>query len=189
MRVGVLGALCNPPHYGHLLLASEAAWQLGLQRVLLVPTGRPPHRPPPPESIDVRMRLARALATCDERLVVSAIEASRPGPSYMADTLEELSAAEGSELVLLLGADQLATIDRWHAPERVRAAASIAVAPRPGTPIVGSAEVIRMPEIGISSSEIRRRVGAGEPIRHLVPDAVLAVIDGERLYRRSPVVA
>jgi nicotinate-nucleotide adenylyltransferase len=189
MRSGVLGTLCNPPHYGHLLLASEAAWQLDLDRVFLVPTGRPPHRPPPAEGIEVRLRLADALASCDERIEVSAIEANRAGPSYMADTLEELAASASGDLVLLLGADQLASIDRWHAPERVRAAASIAVAPRPGTPIYGGAEVIRMPEIGISSSEIRRRVGAGEPIRHLVPDSVLDVIERERLYRLAPVVA
>jgi nicotinate-nucleotide adenylyltransferase len=183
VTTSVLGSLCNPPHLGHLLLASEAAWQLGLDRVLLVPTGIPSHREPPPESPAVRVRLAEAFVTCDPILELSRIEVDRDGPSYTADTLEELAAAGYGDLVLLLGADQLAALERWHAPDRVRAAARIAVAPRPGTPLGGNADVVRMPEIGISSSEIRRRVGAGEPIRHLVPDPVRALIDSERLYR------
>jgi nicotinate-nucleotide adenylyltransferase len=183
VTTGVLGSLCNPPHLGHLLLASEAAWQLGLDRVLIVPTGEPSHREAPPEPPEVRARLAEAFVTCDPVLELCRIEVDREGPSYTADTLEELAAAGYGDLVLLLGADQLAALERWHAPDRVRAAARIAVAPRPGTPLGGNADVVRMPEIGISSSEIRRRVGAGEPIRHLVPDPVRAIIDAERLYR------
>lgn len=187
--VGVLGSLCNPPHLGHLLLASEAAWQLGLDKVLLVPTGIPPHRDPPREPAEQRTRLAAALVTCDPVLELCRIEVDRTGPAYTADTLEELKAAGVGELVLLLGADQLAALHTWHDPDRVRAAARIAVAPRPGTPLGGDADVVRMPEIAISSSEIRRRVGAGEPIRHLVPDPVREIVEAERLYRRGAVVA
>ena len=129
--VGVLGSLCNPPHLGHLLLASEAAWQLGLDKVLLVPTGIPPHRDPPRESPELRTRLAAALVTCDPVLELCRIEADKQEPAYTADTLEELAASGVGELVLLLGADQLAALHTWHDPERVRAAARIAVAPRP----------------------------------------------------------
>ena len=82
--VGVLGSLCNPPHLGHLLLASEAAWQLGLDKVLLVPTGIPPHRDPPPESPELRTRLAAALVTCDPVLELCRIEADKQEPSYTA---------------------------------------------------------------------------------------------------------
>jgi nicotinate-nucleotide adenylyltransferase len=187
--VGVLGSLCNPPHLGHLLLASEAAWQLGLDQVLLVPTGIPPHRDPPPESPELRTRLAAALVTCDPVLELCRLEVDRPGPAYTADTLEELAASGIGELVLLLGADQLAALHTWHEPDRVRAAARIAVAPRPGTPLGGDADVVRMPELAISSSEIRRRVGAGEPIRPLVPDPVRELVERERLYRPDAVVA
>ena len=77
--VGVLGSLCNPPHLGHLLLASEAAWQLGLDKVLLVPTGIPPHRDPPRESAELRTRLAAALVTCDPVLELCRIEADKEG--------------------------------------------------------------------------------------------------------------
>lgn len=184
--LGVLGSLCNPPHLGHLVLAQEATWQLGLDGVLLVPTGVPAHRMPPPEPAPLRLRLAEAAATADPLLVASAIEVDRSGPSYMADTLEVLADGEDADLVLLLGADQYAAFETWHEPERVRAASRIAVAPRPGGAGVPADDRIiplRMPAIDISSSGIRRRVAAGEPVRHLVPDAVRGIIEQEGLYR------
>lgn len=184
--LGVLGSLCNPPHLGHLVLAQEAAWQLDLDGVLLVPTGTPSHRPAPPESAAVRLRLAQAAAQADPVLRASAVETERAGPSYMADTLEALARTEQTDLVLILGADQYATLDAWHDPDRVRAAARIAVAPRPGGPPVTGDDrsvPIDMPTIDVSSSDIRRRVAAGAPIRHLVSDAVRDLIEGESLYR------
>lgn len=184
--LGVLGSLCNPPHLGHLVLAQEAAWQLDLDGVLLVPTGTPSHRPAPPESAAVRLRLAQAAAEADPLVTASAVEVERLGPSYMADTLEVLARTEEAELVLILGADQYATLDAWHDPDRVRAAARIAVAPRPGgPPLTGDDRCvpIGMPTIDVSSSDIRRRVAAGAPIRHLVSDAVRNLIDVEGLYR------
>src|SRR4051794_398876 len=101
-RVGVLGSLCNPVHLGHLLLCQEATWQLGLSRVVLVPTGMPPHRPSPPETPATRLRLAQAAALGNPSLTVSRIEVDRDGASYMVDTLGELAARyPGNDLVLL----------------------------------------------------------------------------------------
>lgn len=186
--LGVLGSLCNPPHLGHLVLAQQAAWQLDLDGVLLVPTGTPAHRPPPRESPDLRLRLAMAAAAVDPIVTASEIEVERRGPSFMADTLEELGRREQADLVLLLGADQYATLEHWHEPARVRAAARIAVAPRPGGPDPTgdpSAITLAMPTIDVSSSGIRHRVAVGEPIRHLVPDPVRLLIEDEGLYRES----
>src|SRR3954447_4370915 len=90
-RMGVLGSLCNPVHLGHLLLCQEAAWQLGLSRVVLVPTGMPSHRPSPPEPAAMRLRLAQAAAIGNPALTVSRIEVDRDGASYMVDTLGELA--------------------------------------------------------------------------------------------------
>lgn len=187
-RIGVFGSLFNPPHLGHVLLCSEAAWQLGLERVVLVPCGRPPHRPPPAEPPEMRARLAVAAASCDPCLTVSRVELDRQGPSYTVDTLRELSERHpGQELVLLLGADQLAALGGWHDAESIPQLATLAVAPRPGLVLEGLAgtaiERIDMPVLGLSSSDIRRRVAAGRPIRHLVPEAVRAVIELEGLYR------
>jgi nicotinate-nucleotide adenylyltransferase len=187
-RIGVLGSLCNPVHLGHLLLCQEATWQLGLSRVVLVPTGMPPHRPAPRESAAVRLRLAQAAVIGNPGLTVSRIEIERPGPSYMADTLAGLAERyPGNALVLLLGSDQYAALSTWHQPERVAHLATIAVARRPGvsTDILAdpSIERIEMPQVDISSSMIRERVAAGRPIRHLVPDPVRELIEAEGLYR------
>jgi nicotinate-nucleotide adenylyltransferase len=93
-------------------------------------------------------------------------------------------AAGAAELVLLLGADQFATLDEWHDPERIRGLATIAVAPRPGVEIVASsATLIAMPEMDIASSEIRRRIAAGESIDGLVSPSVAALIVAEGLYQ------
>ncbi len=186
-RVGVFGSLFNPPHLGHLLLCSEAAWQLELDRVVLVPTARPPHRPAPAVSPEVRARLAAALASCDAALTLSRVELDRPGPSYTVDTLRELSERHpGQELVLLLGADQLAALATWDRAEQVPELAKLAVAERPGLVLGGlggaNVERIDMPAIGIASSDIRARVAAGRPIRHLVPEPVRVIIEAEGLY-------
>jgi nicotinate-nucleotide adenylyltransferase len=187
-RVGVLGSLCNPVHLGHLLLCQEATWQLGLSRVVLVPTGIPPHRPAPEEPAAMRLRLAQAAAIGNPALTVSRIEIERPGPSYMVDTLRELAQRyPGNGLVLLLGSDQFAALSTWHRPELVPRLARIAVARRPGVSpdVLADADVerIEMPQVDISSSMIRGRVAAGRPIRHLVPDPVRELIEAEGLYR------
>jgi nicotinate-nucleotide adenylyltransferase len=130
-RVGVLGSLCNPVHLGHLLLCQEATWQLGLSRVVLVPTGMPPHRPAPEEPPAMRLRLAQAAAIGNPALTVSRVEIERPGPSYMVDTLRELAQRyPGNGLVLLLGSDQFAALSTWHQPELVPRLARIAPASR-----------------------------------------------------------
>jgi nicotinate-nucleotide adenylyltransferase len=162
-RVGVFGALFNPPHIGHLLLCQEAVWQLGLTRVVLVPTGLPSHRPAPDEPPELRLRLAHCAALSSPHLTVSRVEIDRPGPSYMSDTLRELSARyPGSSLSLLLGADQLARLDTWHEAESLPTLARLAVARRPGTVLQGD----------------------GGPIRYLVPDSVADLIAAEGLYGR-----
>jgi nicotinic acid mononucleotide adenylyltransferase len=141
-RIGVLGSLCNPPHVGHAALARSAAAQLGLARVLLVPTGAPSHRPAPGEDAAVRLRLAEAAAADEPVLEASRVEVDRPGPSYMADTL-------------------------------------LALAPLGP----GDHETIAMEPVDVSSSEVRRRVAAGEPIDGLVTPSVAALIRAEGLYR------
>lgn len=187
--LGVLGSLCNPPHLGHLILAREAVDQLGLDEILLVPTGLPAHRPAPIESAQLRLRLAEAAVATDERIRASAVEVERSGPSYMADTLALLREREGAELVLVIGADQFAALDAWHDPERIRRLARLAVAPRPGAGEVAVAtpgvDTIAMPAIDLSSSAIRERVRAGRSIRYLVPEGVRAVIEEEGLYREG----
>lgn len=185
-RIGVLGSICNPPHRGHALLARCAAEQLGLQRVLLIPTGTPAHRDEPSVDARTRLRLAAAAAADEPILEASSIEVDRPGPSFMVDTLGLLAlAVGGAELVLLLGADQYAALDTWHDPAGIRQLASIAVAPRAGTALDldPGVEEIAMDVVDVSSTEIRRRVAADESIVGLVSPHVAALIAELGLYR------
>ena len=188
-RIGVLGSLCNPPHVGHLLLCERAAEQLGLDRVVIVPTGLPSHRPEPLETPAQRLRLAQAAADGNPLLAVSRLEVDRPGPSYMADTLHALGDRySGSTLVLLMGADQFRSLSTWHEPETVARLAQIAVADRPGSELPDGLETtaiarVEMPQLEVSSTVIRERVGQGRSIRYVVTDAVRELIEREGLYR------
>ncbi len=195
-RIGILGGTFNPPHIGHLICGQEAHLRLGLDRVILMPAGRPPHKPLEEDpGAEHRLELCRRAALGDSRFEVSDLEVRRPGPSYTVDTLATLHAQlPDSELFLIVGGDVAAGLPTWHDPEGVLRRATLAVAKRRGTPreSIDSAlaalrggertEFFRMPGIEVSSTEIRHRVQMQEPIRYLVPDAVASYIDEHRLY-------
>jgi nicotinate-nucleotide adenylyltransferase len=197
--VGVLGAAFNPPHVGHLVLAQEAAAQLELERVLLVPTGRAPHREIPADpGPRVRLEMTEAAVAGNDLLEVDSREVAAAErshePSYTAETLEELAGEEGRELVWIMGADAAAGLERWRAPERILELARLGIAGRAGvetSEVVGvlgrlgateRARFIEMPEIGISSTMLRERVVAGRPIRYLVPEGAAELIEERGLY-------
>ncbi len=196
--IGVLGGAFNPPHIGHLVLAQEAAFQLGLERVLLVPVGESPYKRIDPEpGPEVRLEMTRRAAAGDEKVEASDLETRRPGPSFTFRTLELLTEEHPTDdLVFLLGADVAAGLEGWRSPRRVLELARLGIAARAGTAAEEAeaaverlgggdrAEIVRMPEIGVSSTGIRRRVAAGRPIRYLVPDAVAELIADRGLYRR-----
>ena len=179
------------------MLGQEAASQLRLEEVLLVPSGEAPHKRIDPEpGRDVRLQMARLAATTDPALEASDVETSREGPSFAFRTLELLSDARPQdEFVFLMGADVAAGLEGWRDPRRMLELARLGIAARPGTVLdeaeaalerlggAPRAEIVRMPEIGVSSTGIRRRVAAGRPIRHLVPDAVVDLIAERGLYR------
>jgi nicotinate-nucleotide adenylyltransferase len=181
------------------VLAQETASQLGLDRVLLVPSGEAPHKRIDPEPGPlVRLEMTRLAAAGDELLEASEIEVARTGPSYSFRTLEILrDELPADELTFLMGADVAAHLEQWRQPERVVELARLAIAARPGTELdeteaalerLGAserAEFIRMPEIGVSSTRIRRRIAQGRPVRYLVPDAVAELIAERGLYREA----
>jgi nicotinate-nucleotide adenylyltransferase len=178
------------------VLAQEAAFQLGLDRVLLVPVGQAPHKRIDPEpGSEVRLEMTRLAASADELLEASDLETGRRGPSFTFRSLELLTDSRpADQLVFLLGADVAAGLEGWMEPRRVIELARLGVAARSGTAPEEAeaaierlggrdrAEVVRMPELGISSTGIRRRVAAGRPIRHLVPDPVVSLIHERGLY-------
>ena len=178
------------------MLAQEAAAQLGLDQVLLVPAGEAPHKRIDPEpGKHVRFEMTELAAAADGVARPSDVEVSRQGPSYTYETLQLLAERDpDDEHWFLMGADIAAAIERWREPAKVVALAGLGIAARAGTVLdeveaalerLGGArwEVIAMPEIGISSTWVRGRVAQGRPIRHLVPDAVVNYIAERGPYR------
>lgn len=196
MKVGILGGTFDPIHMGHLVVAEEAGTKLGLDEVLFVPAGQPclkPDRDITPATHRVEM-VRRAIAD-NPQFKLSTLEVVRPGPSYTVETLMKLQEQLGSEasLFFLLGHDALAGLAQWKEPEKVAELCRLVVAPR-----IGSRDLRRlqaempglldkiiqldMPIIGISSSDIRRRIGRGLSIRYLVPAQVDEYITEHGLY-------
>jgi nicotinate-nucleotide adenylyltransferase len=206
--LGVFGGTFDPIHVAHLAVAEEAVEALGLERVLFVPAGEPPHKPGR-EITPAEDRLAMVeLAIADNpRFAVDRLELDRPGPSYTVDTLDALRAtraaaglAEG--LTLILSAEAFLDLMTWREPRRVLELARVVVAPRDGYPDAGPeflaehlpdladrATFLDGPRLRLSASELRARAAAGRSLRYLVPDAVSAYIGDHGLYqnpRRNP---
>ncbi|HVD41754.1 MAG TPA: nicotinate-nucleotide adenylyltransferase [Solirubrobacterales bacterium] len=195
--IGVLGSAFNPPHLGHLALAQEALWQLGLDEVILVPTGDAPHkRIADDPGREGRMEMTRLAAAEDDRFSVSSLEVDREGPSYTYETLEALAEERADrELVFVMGADAAVGLESWRRPERVVELARLAVARREGVSDAevgavtrslgceGRATMLAMPQFGVSSSAVRERAKEGRPLRYLVPQPVADYIEEKGIYR------
>jgi nicotinate-nucleotide adenylyltransferase len=190
-RVGILGGSFDPVHYGHLILAEAALEHLRLDRLLLMPAGRPAHKRrralAPAED---RVAMLRLAARANPRLEVSTLEADRAGVTFTVRTLEALAAAEPADYFFLMGEDSLREFGTWREPGRILELARLAVVRREGTPRAPVRGTLRrrvvfvpMPGIEISSSAIRRRIARGASVRYWVPDAVLTYMDRHGLYR------
>lgn len=191
----------NPPHLGHLVVAQEAHAQLGLDAVLFMPVAVPPHKEATEDpGAGHRFELCRLAVRDDERFAVSSLEIERGGPSYTVDTLTALRERHPEdELIFIAGGDMAASLPNWREPERVLELADFAVAERrgavredvierwralgPGAP--HEPRFLDMPRVDVSSSEVRRRVREGRPVRYLVPDAVAEYIEARGLYRSA----
>jgi nicotinate-nucleotide adenylyltransferase len=195
--VGILGGTFNPPHIGHLVCAQEARAQLGLDRVVLMPVYTPPHK----DAIDdpgpqARLALCRAAVAGDEQLELSTLEIDRGGSSYTVDTLRALHGSrEGDDLTFIVGGDMASSLPSWREPEALLELARLAVAEREehrrqeiaerlGALAGADQRVVffTMPRLDISSSDIRRRVAQGRPVRWLVPGEVAEEIERRGLY-------
>lgn len=192
MRTGVFGGTFDPPHLGHLVAASDACGALGLDRVLFVPSAHPPHKRGRVRTpAETRLEMVRAAIAGDPRFAADPRELGRPGPSYTVDTLRELRReAPDDELFLLLGADALRDLPTWREPAGVAALARLVVLHRAGEGAPEDAPYPALPvavtRVDVSATEVRRRAGAGETIRYLVPDPVRAIVEREGLYRDFP---
>ncbi|NJM05076.1 nicotinate (nicotinamide) nucleotide adenylyltransferase [Candidatus Gracilibacteria bacterium] len=196
-RIGVYGGSFDPIHFGHLAIVEEARWALDLDEVLVVPAAQQPLKSSK-VGASATQRLAMVQLACanNSRLRPSDIELRRPPPSYTVDTLAELrgSLPTTTELYFILGADALRDLKRWREPQRIVGLARIAVLARPGVTLDLAALETELPGLykkltqidgpllDISSTILRTRIAAGQPIRYQTPDAVCAYIAEQQLY-------
>ena len=195
MRIGILGGTFDPIHLGHLAAARAAMECARLDRVVLIPTGVPPHRRRAVADPEQRVAMSR-LAVADQKdLDVSDIEVRRGDVSYTADTLRELERRfPNDELFLILGWDAARLFSTWHSPDEVRRLASIVVVSRPGS---GSPDAVALEAAGlggkrtivcarptpdISGSELRRAIAEGRPVSDRLPAVVADFIAKNGLY-------
>jgi nicotinate-nucleotide adenylyltransferase len=207
--LGLFGGTFDPIHFAHLAVAQEAAETLGLERVLFVPAGMPPHKPDRTitDGAD-RLAMVELAIAGNDRFGVDRIELDRDGPSYTVDTLEALTAnppagaGTPSTITMILSSEAFLDLPTWRDPRRILELACLAVAPREGYPQVPAAFMdvqfpdfkdrvtyLDGPRMRLSASELRARAAAGRTLRYLVPDAVAAYIDDHDLYhnrRRNP---
>jgi len=190
-RLGIFGGTFDPPHVGHLVTAVNVRHELGLDRVLLVVSGRPWQKlgTRPISDAEDRLAMVEAAVGDVEGLEASRLEIERPGMSYTADTLAELAkATPAPELFVILGADAAAGIMTWERVEDVRERATVVVVDRPGVrgvdpPAGWSWAHVEVPRLEVSSTDLRARVLDGRPLDYLLTPQVIACIEARGLYR------
>lgn len=190
-RIGVMGGTFDPIHHGHLVAASEVAYNFELDEVIFVPTGQPYQKDRRQVSPAEDRYLMTVIATASNpRFSVSRVDIDRPGPTYTIDTLRDLRAKAGvaAELFFITGADALSEILTWHDADELFGLAHFVGCTRPGHRLSdkglpdGKVSLVEIPALAISSTECRDRVGVGEPVWYLVPDGVVQYIAKRGLY-------
>jgi len=194
MTVGLLGGAFDPPHVGHVVLAREAIRHFRLERLIVVVTGRPPHKGVVSPA-ETRFRLAEAAFAGVEAVELSRHELERPGPSYTLETARWAS-AEFGDVVFVVGADEFATFLSWRDPDGVIEAVRLGVATRPGYPRdrldavlarlqrPDRVELFEIPAVAASSTDVRAHIARGESVVELVPPGVALLLEELDLYRR-----
>ena len=189
-RIGIFGGTFDPVHVGHLVAAVNVRHALALDVVLLVVANQPWQkvgaRAVSPAAD--RMAITRAAVGDVPGVEASDLELLRGGVSYTADTLASLQAADpAADLVLVVGADVAASLDTWERVDEVRARCRLAVVNRPGAagpelPPGWRADVVEIPALEVSSTDLRARVADGRPLDYLVPEAAVRELRRRGLY-------
>jgi nicotinate-nucleotide adenylyltransferase len=200
MRVGVIGGTFDPIHVGHLIVAEGARDVLSLQRVVFVPAGQPPHKRSTRISPAAhRLAMVRLAIAGNAYFATSRVDIDRRGPSYTVDTIRLLHEAWGPEVEVyfLIGGDSLVELPTWYQPQRLLEICQVVAVPRPGYEpdldavndrIPGVSEriqILDLPLVDLSATEIRDRVRDRRSIRYLVPASVERYIHRHRLYREQ----
>ena len=199
-RIGLFGGTFDPPHLGHLILASEAQSQLELNRLLWTLTPEPPHKQDQPiSSIEHRLAMVNLAIADNPSFELSRAELDRPGPHYTLDTIKLVAEQNpDAELVPVIGGDSLNDLPTWHHPQELLFAAHwIGVMRRPGESasleklerelpgISAKVHYVDAPLLEIASREIRSRIADGRPFRYYLPNPVYHYINQHHLYYQS----
>ncbi|MDP4093641.1 MAG: nicotinate-nucleotide adenylyltransferase [Bacillota bacterium] len=199
-RIGISGGTFDPIHYGHLIISEEIRVNFKLDKVIFIPTGKPPHKSQSEVTeSEHRFNMVNIAIHTNPSFEVSRIEMEREGYIYTIDTMSRLKAelGESSELFFITGADIVWDLPKWKKPEQLFDLCEMIVAYRPGylkedffseieklkIKYGAKINVAETSIIGISSTEIRNRVRAGNSIKYLVPEDVEKYIHDNNLYR------
>ena len=201
-RIGILGGTFDPIHIGHLIIAEQARDQYQLDRVLLIPSGHSyfkDNRSKKVQPAQVRLEMTKIAAGSYKPFEVSDIEVNRPGNTYSFETLEELKTQNPeSELFFIVGADTICSMRTWREPERIFNVCTVLAAMREDQvdPEEFKKETealerdfgariypVSIPNIGISSTQIRERAAFGKSVHYLVPDALESYIIETGIYK------
>jgi nicotinate-nucleotide adenylyltransferase len=193
LRVGLLGGTFDPPHLGHLVVAECARVELDLDEVRLLVAGEPWMKGSAPTPAADRFALVCAAVDQDPYLLVDDRELHREGPTYTADTLAQLHAGEpDTDWFFLLGEDAAAGLEAWERVDEAFALATFVVVTRPGhdaptaDELPGEVVHLEVPQLEVSSTQLRHRYAQGLATRYLVPDAVDRCIRERGLYGAGP---
>jgi len=199
-RIGVIGGTFDPIHFGHLAAAEEARVRVNLEKVLFVVALLPPHKLDDEVTpVEHRLAMVRLGIASNPYFEVSHVDMDRPGPSYTVDTISILREqwGPGTELFFVMGLDSLVEMPTWHQPERLIRLCHLVAVTRPGVEvdlpaleisipgISNRLEIIDMPGLNISSTDLQRRVRDGLPIKYQVPEEVERYVREHRLYEQS----
>jgi len=190
-RVGVMGGTFDPVHHGHLVAASEVAARFELDEVVFVPTGHPTFKQDQDVTVAEHRYLMTVIATASNpSFTVSRVDVDREGLTFTVDTLRDLKAQRpDAELFFITGADAIEQILTWKDAEELFTMAQFVAVTRPGHTLSvdglpgDRVHVLEIPALAISSTDVRERARAGQPVWYLVPDGVVQYIAKHRLYR------
>lgn len=195
--MGILGGTFDPIHLGHLVIAEQVADALGLERVIFVPSGVPPHKPASSvkASGEDRSRMVEVAIGGNGKFCIDRVEIDAREAMYSVDTVPLIKEHyEGDEWYFILGSDEVSNLLSWKEPDKLLEEAYVAAAARPGYDISNLDHLAEALEnyhkivpvectlMNISATRIRRMVSEGESIRYLVPDGVYEIIHDRRLY-------
>jgi nicotinate-nucleotide adenylyltransferase len=214
MRIGIFGGTFNPIHLGHLIASEEIRQQFDLQRIIFIPSAKPPHKPSP-ELIDVRHRteMTRLAIQGNAYFDISTIEQKRSGLSYSVETVEALRIEWGNDadFFFILGIDAFSDIENWHEPQRLLGLCNFIVISRPGFSFEGIHHILsetfyikvsknnqkiplpnehhlyltEVTPVGISSTQIRAFIRQGRSLKYLLPEPVKSYILSNGLYKED----